>query len=390
GKPVDDDELRRYVDESATVIWQVVAAAEPREEEAFQRDDAEGDRTDGERRRRNRAEQVSFGSSLRIERDEVVDEVVLIGGDLEVEGDVDGDATVILGDAEVEGNIDGSLTVVGGTVLLRDGSHIDGDLVSVGGRVRRESGARVDGEFTQVALGDINVDGVDIDFGLPRFHFFDQSVLDIVAKSITAGFVFLALIVAFFLAPTRTRRIAARVNDEPWKSGLVGLIIEVLFAPLLLLVVVLLVISIVGIPLLVVVPPLIGLLLVVFFTLGLAGSALWAGERMADRFDLRGRNPYLLLGLGLALIYGWSILGEAMSFTPWPIRATAFVLLFFGFLVKYVAWTVGLGAAVLDQFSPAPVAPTWEQTGGPADGDPSDRIVDALPQVDDLDGPSAG
>ncbi|MEO1087650.1 MAG: hypothetical protein AAFY88_25730 [Acidobacteriota bacterium] len=179
------------------------------------------------------------------------------------------------------------------------------------------------------------------------------------------------------------------MHDEPWKSGLVGLIIEVLFAPLLLLVVVLLVISIVGIPLLVVVPPLFGLLLVVFFTLGLTGSALWAGERMADRFDLRDLNPYLLLGLGLALIYGWSILGEAMSFTPWPIRATAFILLFFGFLVKYVAWTVGLGAAVLDQFSPVPVAPSWEKTGGPADGDPRDRIVDALPMVDDPDEPAA-
>lgn len=355
GREVEEEELRRYVDEWADAIVRI-AGGEGTDDEIREAPEEVEERP----RRRHRDSQVSFGSSLRVKHDEVVEEVVLIGGNLEVEGDIDGDATVLLGDAEVKGRIDGSLTVIGGTVLLREGSYIDGDLVSVGGRVRRESGAEVDGELTQVAFGDIDLDGIDVDFGTPRFNLFSGSVFNIVTKSITAGLVLLVIFITYFVAPARTRRIAHRAREEPWKSGAVGLIIEVLFAPLLLLVSVLLAVSIVGIPLLLVVPPLLALMLAVYFILGLTGVSLWAGEWTADRFDLRNLGPYAFLIFGLVLIYGWSIIGEALSFGPLPIRITAFILLFFGFVVKYVGWTVGLGAAVLDQFSPIATTPTWD------------------------------
>jgi len=128
--------------------------------------------------------------------------------------------------------------------------------------------------------------------------------------------------------------------------------LQVLSLPALFLVVILLAISIVGIPLLLVVPPALGVLLVVYFVLGLAGVARCAGEWGVQRFDLRGDGPYVLLTIGLLVIYGWSILAELFAMTPWPIRISAYLLAILGFVLKYIAWTAGLGAAVLDHFSP--------------------------------------
>ena len=375
GREIDEDELRRYVDESADLIIDIARAKDRPAEESSARPEPEREQRE---RRRHRDAQVSFGSSLTVEENEVVDEVVLLGGHLEVEGEVDGEATVVLGSAEVHGTIDGDLTVVGGPVRLRSGSHIEGDLIAVGGQVRRESGSRVDGEITQVAFGDIDVDGIDIDFGPPRFRFFDNPVVDLLGKLFELGFVLAAIFLVQFLAPNRVHRISERARQEPWKSGAVGLVIEVLFAPLLLLVTILLAISIVGLPLLIVVPPALALALVLYFVLGFAGVARWSGGQLTQRFDLQGVGPYLALMLGLLLIYGWSILGEVFAFTPWPIRFTAFVLLILGFVLKYVAWTVGLGAAVLDQFSPI-----GRTTIDRADRWSGEReISDALPVVD--------
>lgn len=377
GREVDEEELRRYVDETADLIVEIARSSDSREAERIERREAE--EREQERRRRHRDAQVSFGSSLLVDRDEVVDEVVLLGGRLEVLGEVDGEATVILGSADVEGTIDGDLTVVGGSVRLRSGSRIEGDLVAVGGQVRRESGSRVDGEVTQVAFGDIDIEGIDIDFGPPHIRFFDNTVADLLGKIFAVGFVLAVIFLVQFLAPNRVHRVSERVRLEPWKAGAVGLIIEVLFAPLLLLVTVLLAISIVGIPLLIVVPPALALALVLYLVLGFTGVARWSGGQMVERFDLSNVGPYLALLLGLILVYGWSILGELFTFTPWPIRVTAFLLLVFGFVVKYIAWTVGLGAAVLDQFSPISVPDQADRWRGQRE------ISDALPIAESAD-----
>ena len=77
---------------------------------------------------------------------------------------------------------------------------------------------------------------------------------------------------------------------------------------------------------------------------------------MQERFDWRDPNAILLMFVGLILIQGWSIGGEALGFLGGPIRVIAWLMLLFGFLIKYVAWTTGLGAILLHYLSPLPVA----------------------------------
>ena len=116
-------------------------------------------------------------------------------------------------------------------------------------------------------------------------------------------------------------RDADRIDREPWKSGLVGLAAQVLFFPVLLVVFIVLMISIVGIPLALLLVPASLLALLVLLLLGYAGVALFAGRRLGERVGLEWYSPFLALLLGVLLIQGWSILGEALGFVGGPPRA---------------------------------------------------------------------
>lgn len=376
GTSIDEAELRRLVgDEHAG--WLILMAdgvqpgparpAEPpeppEEPEPVADESTEGSEAKPKRRAKRRTQRdthVSVGSSLVIEENEVYREVVLMSGRLQVDGEVDGDATVVLGSAHVTGKIDGSLVVVGGSVYLDSTAFVDGEVVSVGGLVRREPGAEVDGEITQVGLGDsIEVGDLSLDFGWPGALWpdsdaFDFSLFDLVGRAIGLGFLGLILYMILFLAPQKVESIGRRVRLELWKSALVGLLVELLFLPMMALVCVLLLISLVGIPLLIFILPLMVVAMLFFLILGFAGICLQTGEVVADRFGRQNLGAYLALGLGLVFLYIWSLIGDALSFAPFPAGIVAVLFLMFGFCVKYIAWTLGLGAAVLDQLAPLP------------------------------------
>ena len=74
-------------------------------------------------------DRIITGGSARIEKGQVVDDLVVMGGSVEVYGEVRGD-----------------LAVMGGSATVYDGAHVHGDVSAIGGKVRLESGACVDGE----------------------------------------------------------------------------------------------------------------------------------------------------------------------------------------------------------------------------------------------------
>ncbi|MEM8931772.1 MAG: hypothetical protein AAGE94_11400 [Acidobacteriota bacterium] len=372
GASVDAEDLRRYVDEDASMILALAGLAEfpvPPEPPVPPTDDTVADDTvtdddvveEGDedavevdyRRSRGDDTRVSFGTPLTIEEHESVRDVVLLLGRLVVHGEVDGDATVVGGSAEVTGQVDGSLVVVGGGVKLGPDAVIDGDVVAVGGPVRRAAGAEIDGEVIQVDMGE-DLEFGDVHIGTPEWFGFGSpfsSGWDFIGNIFGIFFLLLLLLPFLFVAPDRTRAVGRRAVAEPWKSGLVGVVVEILFLPALLLVFILLMVSIVGIPLVLVVIPLLILALGIYFLMGLAGVSLELGRFIDDRFRWGALSPYLLLVLGLLLIQCWSLLGDLLGFLPWPIRISAVLLVIFGILAEYLAWTVGLGAAVLQQFS---------------------------------------
>jgi hypothetical protein len=283
---------------------------------------------------------------------------VRFGGDVTVAEDeaVGDDVVVILGSAHIQGRVDGAVVAVGGSVHLGPKADIRGDVTAVGGGVERSTGAVVAGQINEVRFSSPSF-GPFVRvrpwrdwswFGNPFGNPFGPSV-DLVATLIRMGVIglFAALIVA--MVPGQVKRVADRATGEPWRAGLVGLAAQLLFVPLLVLTVVILAVSIIGIPLLLLVP--FGLVAVLLaFLLGFAGTGCAVGQLIGRRSG--GNVPTLLasLAIGLAVVWALTVCARFAGLAGLPVRVILGVVLLAGFLIEYLAWTVGLGAVLLSRF----------------------------------------
>jgi hypothetical protein len=263
---------------------------------------------------------------------------------------------VILGSAHIQGRVDGAVVAVGGSVHLGPKADIRGDVTAVGGGVERSAGAVVAGQINEVRFSSPSF-GPFVRvrpwrdwswFGRPFGNPFGPSV-DLVATLIRMGVIglFAALIVA--MVPGPVKRVADRATGEPWRAGLVGLAAQLLFVPLLVLTVVVLAVSIIGIPLLLLVP--FGLVAVLLaFLLGFAGTGCAVGQLIGRRSG--GSVPTLLasLAIGLAVVWALTVCARFVGLAGLPVRVILGVVLLAGFLIEYLAWTVGLGAVLLSRF----------------------------------------
>jgi len=96
-------------------------------------------------RRPHGEDRVVTGSSIRIEKDQVVGDLVVLGGSAEVLGTVSGDVAVFGGSLEVKrgARVYGDVATFGGSVTLDEGARIDGDVNVVGGSLDRHDQASV-------------------------------------------------------------------------------------------------------------------------------------------------------------------------------------------------------------------------------------------------------
>jgi hypothetical protein len=367
------------------------------EESEAEREEARAERSERARRRhsghRDRSDsQVVVGNDLTVEEDDVYRDIVVFGGHLTVDGQVIGDAVAIGGAADVSGEITGDLAVIGGSVELQEGARIMGDVVSVGGSVEQGENVEVAGQVIEVPFGP------NLNFGNFRgswgnwgsgWDFSDEAhkwgrharwfgFFDAGWELISVLFCALLACLVFLVARNPVERIATKVSDEPWKSGLVGLLTQILCVPVLVLVCLVLLISIIGIPLLLLVPfAILGFVLVAF--LGYTAVAYWLGGWSENRFGWNFQNPYFSLLLGVGLIEALALVGEFLGLGPGPIKFFAAMFVLFGCLVAYVAWTVGLGGAVLTRFG------TWGNLGGSTS--PPPPPTEPLPPAPDWDEP---
>jgi hypothetical protein len=330
--------------------------------------DSEGESEERRKRRRrvNRSDaNVVVGSSVTIEEDEVARDVVVIGGPLTIRGKVIGDAVAVGGAVEVSGEVTGDVAAVGASLELEDGARVLGDAISVGGAVEQHSGAEVLGRVSEVPFlpslrfghwGDLvhgSWDGpdVDVDVDFSPFPTITQVMWDLFGLGVLLLFACLTLLVA----RNPVERVGEKAAEEPWKSGLVGLLGQILFFPLLILVVLILVVSIVGIPFLLLLPfAIVGLILVGL--LGYTAVAYRVGRWSESRFGWRLGGPFIALLVGVGFIQVWSVIGSILSMGPGPVKFFAVMFALFGGLLCYAVWTLGFGAALLTRFG---TSPTW-------------------------------
>jgi hypothetical protein len=280
------------------------------------------------RRERRGNEIVRFGSDVTVDRDEIVEEVVVIGGN-----------------ATINGEVDGELTVIGGNATLGPEAVIRDDVAIVGGTLNRAPGAVIEGRIQNVAVGEDGWRGALP--GMVRDTVFRDTVGRV--GSFAGTLLRVGLLALFALAIAAfgrgsVERIAERVSADPLRSGLTGFLGEVLFIPLLLVTVVILVVSIIGIPLLVLLPFVL-MLMVVVALVGFTGVAYYVGRLLSGRFGWTDRGAYAAVLLGVLAIALVTLLARAVAIVGGGFLAIP--LVFVGVLVEYLAWTLGFGAAIL-------------------------------------------
>jgi hypothetical protein len=258
---------------------------------------------------------------------------------------------------------------VGGSVRLGPEADVEGDVTSVGGRVERDPAAKVGGKVSEVAFGSAFHLGllrdldIDIDEHRSPFH----RITEMASRAVALVIFGLVTCLVMLLARTPVERVGQKIVQEPWRAGLVGLLSQVLFIPLLVVTIVILAVSIIGIPLLVLVPFAL-VALVLFALLGFTAVAYRLGQWAERRFGWKSSSVYWTLLVGVGLISIWHFVAHLLDWGP--LRAVSVIFMIIGFLVGYLAWTIGFGGVLLTRFAtgsdwsgrrrplPPPIEPT--------------------------------
>ena len=301
-------------------------------------------------------DRVRIGGSVEVGPNEVVNgDVAAIGGSSTVRGQVLGDVVAIGGTAMIDAPVRGDVVSVGGGTTLGPQAEINGDVVVVGGVLRRDPAARVNGEVKEIGLGEINFwpgfrPSVD---GGPGAFFGSGlglgSVFALVATLTRLAVMCILASIVLLFARDYVERIGVRAASEPVKAGAIGLLIQLLFFPVLIASIVLMVITIIGIPLLLLVPFAI-LAAVLLALVGFTAVAYDVGRMAMNRFGAAAQNPYVIAAIGIAVVLSPLLISRLVGIAGGFLLPVTWALLIIGLCAEYIAWTIGLGAIALVRF----------------------------------------
>ncbi len=302
---------------------------------------------------------------------------VRIGGSVNVAADeeVNGPVVAVLGSVTVNGRVRDNVVAVGGNIHLGPSAEVRGDVVAVGGTVDRDAGASVAGNISEVSFPPVHIrPGWDVRW-VPWFDAGPWRAVRLLGSLLRMALFTLLATLVLLLAPRAVQRVEMAVTTQPWKSVLVGLLAQLFFIPLLVIVGVVLAVSIIGIPLLVLLPFAV-LAFFVALLLGFTGSASGLGRLLERRFDWSRPSTFSMLIVGLAMVWGITVLGRVLALGGGPLAWLAAMLIFTGFVIEYAVWTVGLGGALLTRFGRYGSVPVVVPPVPPASADP---LVDDTP-----------
>jgi cytoskeletal protein CcmA (bactofilin family) len=305
---------------------------------------------------------VRFGGSILVEKEELAEEAVAIGGSVRVDGQVSRDVVAIGGPVRINGRVGGNVVSVGGGVYLGPNAVVEGDVSSTGGMIERSEGSQIHGSTSEVGppwAGPWRGDGRGFDPPFGPFSLFGASME---AFGSIVWMVALALLtcLALLIARGPLEQVDLRLRAEPLKAAAVGLVGFLSSVPLLVVVLgimflvsLVLVILLVGCLLLLLLPffaMALVLALMLALILGYAAAAYRVGRWLEQRFDRSFGGPYAAALIGVLVIQVWSVIGHILSWGPGALDVFGSMFVVFGGAVQLAAWVVGFGAVILARF----------------------------------------
>jgi cytoskeletal protein CcmA (bactofilin family) len=320
------------------------------------------------------------------------------------EATIEGDVALLGGTLTVDGEIEGDVLVLGGRLQLEPGSLVMGDVRSVGGEVET-TGATVTGEILSLSLAEASAATRATDARVDRradrsgewdhdrrrdrgffgsiAHNVSRTIGDVVGTIVwIVGLTLLGAGLVYF-APGRLEAIAAEARADVLRSFGVGLAGQLLFFPILLLLVVLIVTWLVV--------PFYVLAVAVAVPAGYLAVARGLGEVVVDRryelferFNLNRQNTYYYVLNGVIVLLAPFAIAAVLQLFGGVLGFLRGLTLFLAIVLTWAAATTGFGAVILTR------------GGGLARNFPSFRRKRSVP-LDDLrrtgpppDDPTAG
>jgi hypothetical protein len=298
------------------------------------------------------------------ERARTSDERVRIAGSVTIDEDelIQGDVVAVGGSVRVFGEVRGEVVAVGGNVELGPNAVVARDVTVVGGSLQRAPTARVGGRVNEVSIGAIDLSQLRWpSLGGPRRRAMG-SAFSLVSTIARVAVLCLLVTLVMLLGRQHVERIGARAAAEPVKAGAIGLLSQLLFLPVFIVTVVVLIVTIVGIPLLVLLPFAV-LALGLVALVGYTSIAHRAGRVVTARLPWAGQGPYATAVAGVLLLALPALLARLVGLAGGVLYPLSLALTVAGFLVEYLAWTVGFGAVALLRFSRPPAPPLVSPAG---------------------------
>ena len=249
----------------------------------------------------------STGQSLVRVGDNVV---VPEGADIKSAVSIGGSVTVL-------GHVSEDVVSVGGSVFVKETGSVDGSVVSAGGKVIKETGAVIKGDVVEVGMAGV---GPAVGFFTKGGMFKGMLLLSFLSF---LGFLVLVVILVSLFTP-QLGRISGFMEGNLTKNLLYGILIAILFFPILLL----LIVSIVGIVL-------IPVWAIVFASAAISGyiaAGHLIGKKALIAARITGQSMLVETLLGVVLL-------SIVSLVP-----------FLGGLIKCLAAAIGLGGVYLTRF----------------------------------------
>jgi len=271
---------------------------------------------------------IAVGQDVRIERDEeVTDAVIVVGGNL-----------------IIDGRVRDGVFVAGGDAHLSSTADVRGEILVAGGKFTRDAGSRQIGSISYVSFGDWWRRNT---WWWPTIRFGEMGRWLGLAGTITRIAV-LGLLMMAVLATARARvaRVGRAAGAEPLRAVLIGLAAEVFFIPFLIAASIGLMITIIGIPFVAILVPIAIIVAVFAFVLGFTALACRLGEWVEDRLGWQPGNAFVATAIGFVILLTPTLIARFVDFAPWggPITIALIVV---GMTVEFLAWTMGLGAAII-------------------------------------------
>jgi hypothetical protein len=271
---------------------------------------------------------IAVGQDVRIERDEeVTDAVIVVGGNL-----------------IIDGRVRDGVFVAGGDVHLSSTADVRGEVVVAGGRFTRDAGSRQIGSISYVSFGDWWRRNT---WWWPTIRFGEMGRWLGLAGTITRIAVLGLLMMAMVaVARARVARVGRAAGAEPLRAMLIGLAAEIFFIPFLIAASIGLMITIIGIPFVAILVPIAIIVAVFAFVLGFTALACRLGEWVEDRLGWQPGNAFVATAIGFAILLAPTLVARFVDFAPWGAPVTI-ALIVVGMTVEFLAWTMGLGAAII-------------------------------------------